>query len=438
MARPALLLLIAAPDSTALTSRLTAVVGLLALLGAAWLISGRRRPFPWKIVAAGLALQVVFALVILRTAFGRAVFEFAQSFVVVIQNFTREGTRFLFKDLADPGGHLGFTFAFQVLPTIIFFSSLTSILYHLGVLQKVVGGFAWLMRRTMRISGAESLSVGANVFIGMTEAPLVIRPYVSGMTSSELMTLMTGGFATIAGGVLVAYAALGIDPGHLLSASVMSAPAALLVSKILLPETETPATLGGAVVKSERQTVNVIDAAAAGAADGLKLAVNIGAMLLAFIALIYMGDWLIGLVNTAVDKWLLQDTLGWNLRLIPNDLKTVFGGIFGPLAWLMGVPAQDAHQVGTLMGEKIVINEFVAYISLGRAMELGSLQPRSIVIATYALCGFANFSAIAIQIGGIGGIAPDRKKDLARFGLRAMAGGAIASFMTATIAGIIL
>ncbi|MCZ6602781.1 MAG: NupC/NupG family nucleoside CNT transporter [Planctomycetota bacterium] len=421
-----------------MTARFVGVLGLIVLLGIAWLISGRRRPIPWRMIASGLLLQILFAFIILRTDLGVLIFGGARQAVDIVLDFTQRGAGFIFGSLAEKSGPVGFVFAFQVLPTIIFFSALMSVLYHLGVMQKFVSGLAWMMRRTMRTSGAESLSVAANVFVGMTEAPLVVRPYIQRMTSSEMMTLMTGGFATIAGSVYVAYVQFGIDAGHLLAASLMSAPAALLISKILMPETETPATVGDAGVPPERKTVNLIDAAATGAGEGLRLALNVGAMLLAFVALIALADYLIAKVNFAVDEFYLGRMLGWNLRICPDDLAGIFGFLFGPVAWLMGVPAKDAASVGNLLGQKIAINEFVAYLSLAREMESGSLDSRSIIIATYALCGFANFGSVAIQIGGIGGIAPDRRRDLARFGLRAMAGGAIASFMTATIAGIFL
>ena len=436
MAEPAAFLQTASVSEVPYPGRLVGILGLAVLLGLAWVISGRRRPFPWRIVLSGLLLQVAFALVILCTRQGKWVFAAARDGADMLLGFTGKGTEFIFGKLASSGGPAGFAVAFHVLPIIIFFSSLMAVLYHLGVMQKLVGGFAWVMRRTMKISGAESLAVAANIFVGMTEAPLAIRPYVSGMTRSELMTLMTGGFATIAGSVFLAYVAFGIDPGHLLAASIMSAPAALLVSKILVPEEEIPATMGGAKIAYEGKSVNIIDAAATGAADGLKLALNVGAMLLAFIALIALANGLLGLLNHGVDETLLGEILGWDLRICPDSLEALFGFLFGPLAWLMGVPAQDAQQEGNFLGQKIVINEFVGYSSL--AGEMGALHPRSILIATYALCGFANFGSIAIQLGGIGGIAPNRRQDLARFGLRAMAGGAIASFMTATIAGIIL
>ncbi|OHE86282.1 MAG: Na+ dependent nucleoside transporter domain-containing protein, partial [Lysobacterales bacterium RIFOXYD1_FULL_69_11] len=336
----------------------------------------------------------------------------------------------------------GFVFAFQVLPTIIFFASFMSVLYHLGVMQKIVQGMAWVITKVMRVSGAETLSVCANAFIGQTESPLVVRPYIAKMTESELLTLMVGGMATIAGGVLGAYVMLlgGGDPAqqafyakHLITASIMAAPATLVIAKILVPETREPLTLGTVRMDVEKTTTNVIDAAAAGAGDGLKLALNVGAMLLAFIALI-------ALLNAPL-VWLGEVT-GLEAALgRPTDLSSLLGYLLSPLAWAIGVPWQDANTVGGLIGTKVVLNEFVAYVQLGEILRGGvdgvTLTDQGRLIATYALCGFANFSSIAIQIGGIGGLAPERRADLARFGLRAVLGGSIATLMTATIAGVL-
>ena len=321
----------------------------------------------------------------------------------------------------DPRG-LGYIFAFHVLPTIIFFGALMSVLYHLNIVQTVVRGVAWVMQKTMGTSGAESLSAAGNIFVGQTEAPLLIKPYVPEMTRSELMAVMCGGFATVAGGVLAAYVRFGISAGHLISASVMSAPAALVVAKILYPEKEVAKTADGAQAEFEKGTTNVIDAAATGAADGLKLALNVAAMLLAFIALIALLNGILGWVG------------GWfGLSL---SIKTIFGWMFYPLSWCMGVDNQDLLSFGNLLGTKIAINEFVAYVELGALHH--QMTPRSFTIATYALCGFANFSSIGIQIGGISAIAPGRRMDLAKIGLKAMIGGAIASWITACIAGILL
>ncbi|WP_394001231.1 NupC/NupG family nucleoside CNT transporter [Luteimonas sp. WGS1318] len=415
--------------------------GLAVLLGITWLFSSSRRAVDWRLVGTGLLLQIIIACLVLLTPWGAGVFDVLSSGFVKLLGFTTEGARFIFGDFSD-AGKFGFVFAFQVLPTIIFFASFMSVLYHLGVMQKIVQGMAWVITRLMRVSGAETLSVCANAFIGQTEAPLVVRPYIAGMTRSELLTLMVGGMATIAGGVLGAYVLLlgGGDPvqqaiyaKHLITASIMAAPATLVIAKILVPETATPQTLGAVRVNVEKTTANVIDAAAAGAADGLKLALNVGAMLLAFIALI-------ALLNAPL-VWLgeltgLQAVLGR-----PTDLSALLGWTLAPLAWLIGVPWEDAATVGGLIGTKVVLNEFVAYVQLGEILQGNvpgtTIGPQGALIATYALCGFANFSSIAIQIGGIGGIAPERRADLARLGLRAVLGGSIATMMTATIAGVL-
>ena len=417
------------------------VFGLAVLLGITWLFSSSKRAVDWRLVGTGLLLQVVIACFVLLTPWGAGVFDVLSGGFVKLLGFTTEGARFIFGDFSD-AGKFGFVFAFQVLPTIIFFASFMSVLYHLGVMQKIGQGRAWVITRLMRVSGAETLSVCANAFIGQTEAPLVVRPYIAGMTRSELLTLMVGGMATIAGGVLGAYVLLlgGGDPvqqaiyaKHLITASIMAAPATLVIAKILVPETATPQTLGAVRVNVEKTTANVIDAAAAGAADGLKRALNVGAMLLAFIALI-------ALLNAPL-VWLgeltgLQAVLGR-----PTDLSALLGWALAPLAWLIGVPWEDAATVGGLIGTKVVLNEFVAYVQLGEILQGNvpgtTIGPQGALIATYALCGFANFSSIAIQIGGIGGIAPERRADLARLGLRAVLGGSIATMMTATIAGVL-
>ncbi len=415
--------------------------GLAVLLAIAWCFSNNRKAINWRLVGIGLVLQLLIAAFVLLTPWGASVFDGLSTGFVRLLGFTTEGARFIFGDFTDPE-KFGFVFAFQVLPTIIFFASFMSVLYHLGVMQKVVQGMAWVITRLMPVSGAETLSVCANAFIGQTESPLVVKPYISKMTESELLTLMVGGMATIAGGVLGAYVMLlgGGDPAqqafyakHLITASIMAAPATLLIAKILVPETATPLTLGTVRMDVEKTTTNVIDAAAAGAADGLKLALNVGAMLLAFIALI-------ALLNAPL-VWIgevtgLQDVLGR-----PTDLSSLLGYLLSPLAWAIGVPWQDASTVGGLIGTKVVLNEFVAYVQLGEILRGNvpgvALTDQGRLIATYALCGFANFSSIAIQIGGIGGIAPERRHDLARFGLRAVLGGSIATLMTATIAGVL-
>ncbi|QDW66278.1 NupC/NupG family nucleoside CNT transporter [Luteimonas granuli] len=417
------------------------VFGLAVLVGITWLFSNNRRRVDWTLVGTGLALQVAFAALVLLVPGGREVFDWLGRLFVQVLAFVNAGSEFIFGNLMDVGTY-GFIFAFQVLPTIIFFASLMAVLYHLGVMQFVVRIMALAITRVMRVSGAETTSVCASVFIGQTEAPLTVRPYISRMTESELITMMIGGMAHIAGGVLAAYVGmLGAgDPGqqafyakHLLAASIMAAPATLVIAKILIPETGEPLTRGTVRIEVEKTTSNVIDAAAAGAGDGLKLALNIGAMLLAFIALIAM-------INAPL-TW-LGDVTGLSAAIgKPTDLAAIFGYVLAPVAWLIGVPWEDAGTVGSLIGQKVVINEFVAYLQLadivnGR-MEGVTLGDEGRLIATYALCGFANFSSIAIQIGGIGGLAPDRRQDLARFGLRAVLGGTIATLMTATIAGVL-
>ena len=423
---------------------LLSLLGLVVLLAIAWLASKDRRRFPWRITCWGIGLQFVFAVLLLRTAWGQAAFGVARSVVIRLLSFTDAGTSFLWGNLfrgnadliefvAPSGGATGFVqitdsvtgqlvplglvFVIHVLPVIIFFSSLMALLYHLGVMQILIRGMAWIMRRTMGTSGSETFSCAANVFVGQTEAPLVIRPYFATMTMSELMAVMVGGFATVAGSVMAVYVRFGIDAGHLLAASVMSAPAALVVAKIMYPECEQSPTQGTVTLRIEKEYTNVLDAAAGGASVGLRLAANVGAMLLAFIALVAM--------------------INFGLSWVGLSLQQIFGWIFAPLAWVMGVPWSEAAAFGNLLGTKIAVNELVGYTQLITAAQDGTLSPRSVVIGTYALCGFANFSSIAIQIGGIGSLAPERRADVARLGLRAMFGGALASWLTATIAGVL-
>ena len=430
-------------------------IGIFVLLGLAWLLSNNKKRISYRVVIWGVLLQLIFAVIILKTAPGHAIFFFARAFIAKLLSFTDAGASFLFGNLylGDPeivknvgaSGTLqlwnsttksfvdiGIIFAFHILPTIIFFASLMSVMYHLGIMQKIVQFMAWIMAKTMGTSGAESLSASGNIFVGQTEAPLLIRPYVPEMTRSELMAIMVGGFATIAGGVMAAYVRFGIDAGHLMAASVMSAPAALVMAKIIFPETEESKTRGIVKLEVEKKTANIIDAAASGAADGLKLAANVGAMLMAFLALIAMINFALGKVDEIINFITFYHThLDWDL-----SLKKIFGLIFSPLAFVMGVEPKDMLQVGNLLGTKISINELVAYVDL--AALKGTISPRSYIIATYALCGFANFGSIAIQLGGIGSIAPMRRGDLAKIGLKAMFGGALASWLTATIAGILI
>ncbi len=412
--------------------RLISLVGVAAMVFIAWLMSYDRKNFPWRVVLWGTGLQLIFAVLILWTDVGKIAFQWTGDQVTKFLGFTKYGTEFLFGNLVKPEyqNTFGFQFAFGILPTIIYFSAVMSILYHLGLMQKIVEVIAVGMAKTMGTSGAESLSCSANIFVGQTEAPLLIRPFVAKATNSELMAIMCGGFATVAGGVLAGYILMGIPAAHLLAASVMSAPAALLIAKVILPEKEVPETRGSVKVPREKIAGDVVEAAAIGAADGLKLALNVGAMLIAFIALIAAVNAGMGLIHDLFAK------VGF--IYFPSDLKTLFGWVFTPLAWLMGVPWKDCLEFGNLLGTKISINEFVAYVHLGDLIKSGAMSERSVIIATYALCGFANFSSIAIQIGGIGGMAPERRGDLAKLGLRAMFGGALASWMTATIAGMLI
>ena len=399
--------------------RMISIVGLLSMVLIAFLLSDDRKKINWRTVLSGIVLQIVFGLLILKTNAGMSVFEGARQFFAGILNFTNEGSNFVFGSLNNPA-KVGFVFAFMVLPTIIFMSALMSVLYHIGIMQVVIRFTAKVMVKVMGTSGAESLAAAANIFAGQTEAPLVVKPFVDKMTRSELMALMTGGMATVAGGVLAAYVGLGIDAGHLLAASVMSAPAALVCAKIMVPETETSLSDGEVKMAFEKKSANIIDAAATGAGEGLQLALNVGSMLLAFIALIAMFNGLLSFVG------------GW-FNFSDLSLELISGYIFSPVAFLMGVPWSEANAVGALLGKKLVINEFVAYLDLQK--QLTTLSPKSVVISTYALCGFANFSSIAIQLGGIGSIAPERRSDLAKLGVKCLIGGTLACFMTASIAG---
>ena len=551
--------------------RILSFIGIFVILGIAWLLSNNKKKINFRLVIWGLLLQITFAVIILKTSPGRAVFDGAKAVIVRILAFTDEGADFLFGSLyrsnssiaanLPPGslsGHamlldsgseapialgaieagtqdtirfalinpgpgtlqltdltvgdadfiqivpfdsvariaagdtaivqliakpdtvgayefnllastdriaypttvpitfeatevasppqtgisgsislsqfkdIGVIFAFHVLPTIIFFASLMSVLYHLGIMQKLVQFMAWIMAKSMGTSGAESLSAASNIFVGQTEAPLVIRPYISDMTMSELMAIMTGGFATIAGGVMAMYVRFGVDAGHLMAASVMSAPAALVMAKIIFPESGEPKTKGTVKLAIEKRTANIVDAAATGASDGLKLAVNVGAMLMAFISLIALVNFVLGNIDEMLNFISFGALeLDWNL-----SLKTIFSYAFAPISFFMGVEWGDLLAFGNLLGTKVSINELVAYLELANMKDV--ISPRSYTIATYALCGFANFSSIAIQIGGIGSVAPNRRSDLAKLGIKAMIAGALASWLTATIAGMLL
>lgn len=399
------------------------LVGLLVMVAVAYGLSTSRKHVKWKTVISGVLLQVVFGVLILKTPIGFKVFESAKDLFSSILSFTDQGSQFVFGGLAD-AKKLGFVFATMVLPTIIFMSSLMSVMYHIGIMQKVVEFTAKIMMKVMGTSGAESLSAAANIFVGQTEAPLVVKPFVEKMTNSELMALMTGGMATVAGGVLAAYVGMGIDAGHLLAASVMSAPAALAIAKLMVPEQEQSLTEGVVKVHLPKTSANLIDAAADGAGQGLTLALNVGAMLLAFIALIALVNGMIGWVGGIFGYPALS-------------FELIIGYLFAPFAFLLGVEWKDCLEVGVMLGKKTVLNEFVAYLDLQKSMAAGTISERSTIIATYALCGFANFSSIAIQLGGIGGIAPSRRHDLARLGIKSLIGGTLACFMTACIAGLL-
>jgi len=396
--------------------RFIGVVGLVVILGIAYAFSTDRKKVNRRLILWGLILQFAFALLVMKWSVGQKVFAGISNVVKLGLEKADAGAAFLFGPLAN-SENLGFIFAFKALPTIIYISSFFSVLYYLGILQKMVLFMAKIMVRTMGTSGAEALSTAANVFMGQTEAPLVVRPYIASMTYSELCTLMVGGMATISGGMMAAYISMGIEAEFLLAASVMNAPAAIVMAKILVPETGTPLTKGEVKLKVERTEVNIIDAAARGAGAGLTLALNVGAMLIAFLSLV-------ALVN-------------WPLQYFDLSLERIFAWIFAPLAYVMGVPWADASQVGSLFGKKLIVNEFVAYADLLQMKAADVLAPRSELIATYALCGFANLGSIGIQLGGIGGIAPTRKSDLAKLGLRVVLGGSLATFMTATIAGLL-
>ena len=400
------------------------ILGLFTLLSIALLLSENRSAINIKTVLYGLIFQLIFALFILKTPFGAPIFSFLDKSINILIGFSSSGSDFLFKSYIDGVGfHPGLiNFAFSTLPTIIFFSSLVAVLYHFGILQAIIKFIARRMQLTLGTSGSETLSVAGNIFLGQTESPLMVRPFVSKMTKSELMAVMTGGFATVSGGVLAIYVSWLTDiqgiAGHLLAASVMSAPAALVVAKIIYPETEESQTMGDVNVNIEQTNINAMEALSNGATDGLKLAANIAAMLIAFISFVAMVNYFLSFAGTSMED--------------------IFGIIFRPLAWTMGIPWNEAQLVGMLMGKKIVLTELVAYGDLQNLIRDGMISDRSAIISTYALCGFSNFASIGIQLGGIGAMAPDRKKDLAKLVTKAMFGGAIASWLTATIAGLLL
>jgi CNT family concentrative nucleoside transporter len=405
--------------------RFTGLLGLAVILAAAWLFSSHKKDIKLSILGWGLGLQFAFALLVLKTDFGK-VFQTIGVGVNNMLGYVQAGTKFMFGPLGVPDGPFGVIFAFQVLSIIIFIASFFSILYYLGVMQWIVKGMAIVMQKVMGVSGAESLNVAASIFMGQTEAPLTIKPFLEGLTESELFTIMTSGMAHVSGSVMAAYVMVAhVSITHLLTAVIMTAPATIMLAKIFVPETGKPVTAGKVEIKVEKTAVNVIDAAAQGAHDGLFLALNVGGMLIAFLALIAMLNGILGWVHTL-------PLMAW----LPGSLEAIFGKVFAPIAWIMGVTWKDASTIGNLLGTRLVTNEFVAFVELGKIK--GALDPKSFIIATYALCGFANFSSIAIQIGGIGGLAPSRKSDLARLGLRAVAAGTMANFMSACIAGMLL
>jgi CNT family concentrative nucleoside transporter len=446
-----------------ITTVIRGIIGVFVLIGIAFLFSNNKKRINWRLVIMGLLIQLIFAVFIIKSialsnAFAplgwpKLIIEWLGGAIVALLGFTTEGAKFVFGPLAISSGaeSLGFFFAFQVLPTIIFFSSLTSVLYYLGILQRVVQGMAWVMIRIMGTSGAESLSNTANIFVGQTEAPLLIRPYVGTMTKSELYTIMVGGMATIAGGVMAAYIQMlgqsfadahNLDIGtaqlnfaiQLLAASVMAAPAGLAISKIIFPEVEESLTKGSVKIKVEKQAKNVIEAAAGGASDGLQLSLNVGAMLIAFIALIALFNYILNAIGSigGINEYMVSTFSQ------PLSLQLLFGIILQFLAFAIGVPWADSLHFGSLIGTKVVLNEFVAYLDLANLIKQGAIGSKATYMATFALCGFANFASIAIQIGGISPMAPHRRQDLASLGLRAVLGGTLATLLTATIAGILL
>ena len=419
-------------------------LGLSVMIGICYAISTSRKSVDWRLVGMGLGLQIILAFLMLKVSFIREIFRFIVNFFVMMISATEESAQFLFGDLAEAGGPFGF--AFYVLPTIVFFSALSSLLYYLGILQKVVYGFAWLMNKTMKLSGAESLAAAANVFIGQTEAPLVVKPYLERMTRSEIMCLMTGGMATIAGGVFGAYMAmLGGDTNegkqlfgmHLLTASIISAPAAIVAAKVIYPETDREKIDTEINIPRTEAGSNVLDSLSTGTTDGVKLAVNVGAMLLAFMAFIYLANGIFFQIGewTNINASIITRSNG---AYDGFTLQYVFGILFSPIAWLLGVPGSDMIAVGQMLGEKTILNEFFAYVTLTDMKNMGLLTDKSIIIGTYALCGFANFASIGIQIGGIGAIAPGQRKTLTELGIRALVGGTIACFLTAIIAGVLV
>lgn len=406
--------------------RFTGILGIITMLALAFILSTNRHAIRLKTIAWGLGLQFVFAVFVLRIDAGRIAFQKAGDAVTRLLGYAYAGSHFVFGDLAKPGSQLGY-FAFGVLPTVIFIAAFFAVLYHFGIMQIIIRIFAWVMTRVMGASGAESLNVAASIFMGQTEAPLTIRPFLPELTRSELMTVMTSGMAHVSGGIMAAYIAFGIDPKHLLSAVIMTAPGTLLMAKMLVPETEQAKTAGKVIMSAEEEQTekeeNLLGAIARGTTDGLHLALNIAAMLISFLALIALTNGIMGGIHN-------------HIRYFPHSLEQVFGYIFWPIAWVIGIPTHDCAAVGNLLGIRMVLNELVAFSQLGDQKAL--LDPRTVTIATFALCGFANLSSIGIQIGGIGALAPNKRRELARLGFRAMLAGTMANLMSASIAGMLL
>ncbi len=408
--------------------RLTGVLGMLTMMGLAYLFSTNRRAIRAKTVAWGLGLQIAFAFFVLDTSIGQRLFTAAGNGVNWLLSFAFYGSEFVFGDLGKRGSQMGFFFAFQVLPTIIFIAALFALLYYYGVMPFIVKQAARVMTRLMGASGAESLNVAASIFMGQTEAPLTIRPYLPNVTRSELMTIMTSGMAHVSGGIMAAYIAFGIEAKHLITAVIMTAPATIMLAKMLVPETEVPETAGKVATVHLEKDANALGALSRGTTDGLNLAINVAAMLISFIAMIYLLDGILG----GVHGWLLRHGFVY----FPSSLEQVFGWFLAPVAWLIGVPWRDCGSIGSLLGTRMVLNELVAFGELGKMKAM--LDPRSFTLATFALCGFANFSSIGIQIGGIGALAPNKKDEIARLGIRALMAGTMANLMSASIVGIML
>jgi CNT family concentrative nucleoside transporter len=409
-------------------ARFTGVLGLLTMLALAYLFSTDRRAIKLKIIACGLTLQIAFAFLVFYWTSGQRLFIRAGDAVSRLLGYAYAGSEFVFGELGRQNSSIGFIFAFQVLPTIIFIAALFALLYYLGVMQVIIRGAAWLMQRVMGASGAESLNVAASIFMGQTEAPLTIRPFLPDLTESELMTIMTSGMAHVSGGMMAAYIAFGVEARHLLTAVIMTAPGTILMAKMLVPETGQPKTMGTVHMENMERDSNFLAAIARGTTEGLGMAINVGAMLIAFLALIALTNGLMG----GMHNWLSGHGVLW----FPTSLQQIFGWAFAPVAWIIGVPWHDCMQIGNLLGTRMVLNELVAFSFLGPLK--GTLDPRSFTIATFALCGFANFGSIGMQIGGIGALAPNQKSQLAKFGIRAMLAGTMANLMSASIVGMFL